>query len=100
MRPSTARAAAGELDGPFDPRNALRALKASRTAELPAVGLHTLRHSASVMLTNGDPLKVVSDVRGHSGISITAEVYGHVAPDVSRDALTALSAALDAWCQN
>jgi integrase len=47
------------------------------------------------MLTNGVPLKVVSDVLGHSGIAITADVYGHVSPDVSREALTALSDALD-----
>ena len=31
---------------------------------------------------------------GHSGISITADVYGHIAPDVSRSALDILGAAL------
>lgn len=93
-----------ELGEPCDPRNALRALKvAAERAKLDQVGLHTLRHSAaSVMLTNGVPLKVVSDVLGHSGIAITADVYGHVSPDVSRGALTALSDALERsllWCQ-
>ncbi|MGB3763727.1 MAG: site-specific integrase [Ornithinimicrobium sp.] len=83
---------------PCDPRNALRALKvAADMAGLQNVGLHTLRHSAaSVMLTNGVPISVVSEILGHSGISITVDVYGHVAPDVSRDAVTRLSAALDA----
>ena len=78
------------------PRNALRALKAAaRKAALPDVGLHTLRHSAaSVMLTNGVPITVVSQILGHSGISITVDVYGHVAPDVSRAALDVLGAAL------
>jgi integrase len=48
---------------PCDPRNALRALKVvAARAGLPDTGLHTLRHSAaSVMLTSGVPLKVVSE---------------------------------------
>lgn len=67
-----------ELGKPTDPRNALRALTAAaRTAGLEHVGLHTLRHSAaSVMLTNGVPLTVVSKALGHAGIAITADVYG------------------------
>lgn len=87
-----------ETGQPCDPRNALRALKvAADRAGLSGVGLHTLRHSAaSVMLTNGVPLKVVSDVLGHSSVAITGDVYGHVAPDVAAQALDALSTALDA----
>jgi integrase len=79
-----------------EPRNALRALKdAARQAGLPKIGLHTLRHSAAaVMLVNGVPLKVVSEVLGHASIGITGDIYGHVAPDVSRDALARLSVAL------
>ena len=54
-------------------------------AGLPHAGLHTLRHStASVMLTRGVPLKVVSDILGHSSIAITGDIYGHVSPDVAR----------------
>ncbi len=79
-----------------DPRNSLRALKAAADkAGLKSIGLHTLRHSAaSVMLTNGVPSTVVSQILGHSGISITVNVYGHVAPDVSRGALDVLATAL------
>jgi integrase len=86
-----------ELGEPCDPRNALRALKtAAKRAKLPStVGLHTLRHSAaSVMLSAGVPLKVVSEVFGHASIAVTGDVYGHVSPDVSREALTRLSDAL------
>jgi integrase len=80
---------------PCDPRNALRALKvAAEKAGLPHAGLHTLRHSAaSVMLTSGVPLKVVSEILGHSSIAITGDVYGHVAPDVARGAMDILGAA-------
>jgi len=85
-----------DIGEPCDPRNALRALKAAADkAGLKGIGLHTLRHSAaSVMLTNGVPITVVSQILGHSGISITVDVYGHVAPDVSRGALDVLAAAL------
>jgi integrase len=77
-----------ETGDPCDPRNALRAFKvAAARAGLPAAGLHTLRHSAAgVMLTYGVPLKVVSEILGHSSIAITGDVYGHVSPEVSRDA--------------
>ena len=85
-----------DIGEPCDPRNALRALHAAAArAGLPGVGLHTLRHSAaSVMLTHGVPLTVVSQILGHSGIAITADVYGHVAPEVSRAALDVLADAL------
>ena len=48
------------------------------------------------MLSERVPLNVVSKILGHSGISITADVYGHIAPDVSRSALEVLGAALSA----
>jgi integrase len=73
-----------ELGEYCDPRNALRALKAARKrAGLPSsVGLHTLRHSAaSVMLSAGVPLKVVSEVFGHASVAITGDIYGHVSPE-------------------
>ena len=81
---------------PCDPRNALRALKSAATKTgMTGVGLHTLRHSAATaMLTNGVPLKVVSEILGHASIVITADIYGHVSPDVSREALATLSASL------
>ena len=45
---------------------------AAARADLPDVGLHTLRHSAaSAMLSHGVPLKVVSEILGHSSIAIT-----------------------------
>ena len=47
------------------------------------------------MLTSGVPLTGVSQLLGPSGIGITADVYGHVAPEVSRAALDVLADALD-----
>ena len=48
------------------------------------------------MLSAGVPLKVVSDLLGHSGIAITADVYGHVSHNVSRSAVDVLGQALPA----
>ena len=86
-----------EFGEPCEPRNALRAFKAAaKRARLPSsVGLHTLRHSAaSVMMASGVPLKIVSDILGHASVAITGDIYGHVSPDVSREAAAKLAAAL------
>ena len=45
---------------------------------------HELRHSgASLMLAQGTPLHVVSEVLGHASIAITKGVYGHLLEDES-----------------
>jgi integrase len=62
---------------------------------LPHVRFHDLRHSAAtLMLSQGVPLKVVSETLGHSSIAITADVYQHVTPDLRREAAEALNRAL------
>ena len=78
-------------------RNAFRALRvAAAKAGLPHAGLDTLRHSAaSVMLTRGVPPEVVSEILGHSSIAITGDIYGHVSPDVARQAMDTLGDAFD-----
>jgi integrase len=35
-------------------------------------------------------VKVVSEMLGHSSVSITLDVYGHVLPDIQRDAASAM----------
>ena len=42
------------------------------------------------MLKAGVPLKVVSEMLGHTTIAITADVYDHVTADMRRDAARAL----------
>jgi regulator of RNase E activity RraA len=46
------------------------------------------------MVSAGVPLKVSLRSSVTRAVAITREVYGHVSPDVSRDALTGLSDAL------
>ncbi|MEO3874027.1 tyrosine-type recombinase/integrase [Nonomuraea sp. B12E4] len=56
---------------------------------------HELRHSgASLMLAQGTPLHVVSEVRGHASISITKDVYGQLLEGDKRAATEAISGAL------
>jgi integrase len=47
------------------------------------------------MFTGGVPLKVVSDILGHSSIAITGDIYGHVSPDVARQVMDTLGDAFD-----
>lgn len=55
---------------------------------------HDLRHSAaSIMIALHVPLKVVSEVLAHTGIQITADLYGHLEDDVLREQLRVLDTA-------
>ncbi len=52
------------------------------------------RAQASLMLAQGTPLHVVSDVLGHASIAITKDVYGHLMEGDKRAATEAISSAL------
>ena len=62
---------------PVEPRNLVRAFKQIlQTAGLPDVRLHDLRHSAaSTMISQGIDIRTVSDVLGHSQITLTLDTY-------------------------
>ena len=64
-----------------------------RAADLPPIRLHDLRHGAATLaLASGTHLKVVSEMLGHSTITITADTYTSVLPAVARAAAEATSA--------
>lgn len=66
-----------------------------RRLGLPRVTIHDLRHSAAtIMLTEGVPLPVISAVLGHSSIRVTADLYAHVGPELRRDAANRMERAL------
>jgi site-specific recombinase XerD len=57
---------------------------------------HDLRHScATLLLAQGVPLIVVRDMLGHSQISTTADIYGHVLPESQRHAADTLDRLLN-----
>ncbi len=81
---------------PLDARNVIRQYHAIlETAKLPRYRFHDLRHScASLLLAQGVPLKTISDILGHSQISVTADYYAHIAPEARREALNMMDALL------
>jgi integrase len=57
---------------------------------------HTLRHTcATLLLSRGVNVKVVSELLGHSNISITLNIYSHVLPPMQQSAVTAMASLLD-----
>ena len=50
-----------------------------------------LRHTAAtLMLTNGEHPKVVSEMLGHASITLTMDTYSHVTPDMQRESANRL----------
>ena len=87
---------ASEVGTPMDPDNFSHSF--ARLCERAGLGHwhpHELRHSgASLMLAQGTPLHVVSDVLGHASIAITKDVYGHLLEGDKRAAAESMSRAL------
>ena len=69
--------------------------KTLTAASLPRVRVHALRHTyATLEIQAGTPLLTVSRQLGHSGISTTADTYGHDGPGSNRAAADAMEAIL------
>lgn len=72
----------------------------ARSVIKPGTGLghwhpHELRHSAaSLLIAQGVPLKVVSEMLGHSSITVTADIYAHVMAPARDEAANAMERAL------
>ena len=64
-----------------------------REAYLPPIRLHDLRHgAASLMLAANVDLKVVSELLGRSGTTITRDIYTSVFDPLKRQAVQAAAA--------
>jgi integrase len=87
---------ASEAGTPMDPDNFSHSF--ARLCQRAGLGNwhpHELRHSgASLMLAQGTPLHVVSEVLGHASIAITKDVYGHLLEGDKRAAAESMSRAL------
>ncbi len=65
-------------------------------AKVRRIRLHDLRHTtASWLLSRGVQLTVVSRILGHSTVSITADIYGHISENAMTRAVAEIDAALD-----
>ena len=66
-----------------------------RAAGVPKITIHDLRHTAAtLMIGSGVPLAVVSKVLRHTQVSITADLYGHLTPEIATSATDTFGAAL------
>src|SRR5215212_8592130 len=85
---------AGTIINPSNLRN--RSLKPLlKRAGLPPIRFHDLRHTcATLLLSKNINPKVVSEMLGHSSISITLDIYSHLMPDMQEKAAKALEKAL------
>ncbi|MDP9460865.1 MAG: site-specific integrase [Actinomycetota bacterium] len=69
----------------------------SADAGLPLVRVHDLRHlAATLMLTAGVPLALVSKKLRHSKVGITSDLYGHLTHEAAQAAADSLGGVLDA----
>ena len=88
---------ASEVGGPIEATNMMRGSfhRVVERAEVPKIRFHDLRHTAATLLLGArvNP-KVVSEMLGHSAISITLDIYAHVLPDMQQDAVTTMQALL------
>jgi integrase len=70
-------------------------IPALKKADLRRIRLHDLRHTAAtLMLQEGVHPKVVQEMLGHSSISVTLDIYSHVAPSLHHEAADRMDAIL------
>lgn len=81
----------------LEPRNLNRYFdRVRQRAGMPGHTFHGLRHDcASLLLAQGVPLWAVSKILGHSGIQVTANIYGHLAPELQLEAADRMDALLN-----
>lgn len=81
---------------PVDPDAVSQAFAKFRTAHGFKVRFHDLRHThATLLLKNGEPVKVVSDRLGHSTSVLTLDTYAHVLPGMDAAAAERFERMLD-----
>src|SRR5579859_5108060 len=69
--------------------------------QLPYIRFHDLRHTAAtLLLLQGVPVKVVSELLGHASVTITMNLYMHVLPTMQRAAADAMEALLQRQLQS
>ncbi len=55
-------------------------------AGVPVIRFHDMRHThATLLLQDGENVKVVSERLGHSSIKVTLDVYAHVLPSMQKE---------------
>lgn len=81
-----------ELGQPYDPKTFQDFFKRMvKKAGIRDINFHALRHTfATRALEKGIPAKTVSELLGHSTITITLDLYTHVTEDLKKEAIMQL----------
>ncbi len=87
---------ASTIGTPLEPRNVNRRFGELRSAAgLDWLHLHDLRHAfATFLLDQGEEMRTVMELLGHSTMRLTADTYGHVLPSRARTAAESIDRAL------
>ena len=94
-----------EVGTQWDTHNARKRFRAlvngNPDAEVPVPAIcpgatpHSMRHAtATILLEEGVPMRVVSELLGHSSTRITEDVYSHVTARLAAESAAALDRAL------
>lgn len=66
-----------------------------RDSGLPRITFHGMRHThATILLSKGVPVKVVSERLGHATVQITLDTYAHVMPGLQAQAVAVFADAM------
>lgn len=64
----------------------------SNYIQLPKISFHGLRHThATLLIFNGENIKVVSERLGHKSITVTLDTYTHIMDDMKNNTATLLN---------
>lgn len=82
---------------PLNPANVRRSFnRLINLADVPIIRFHDLRHThATLLLSKGVNVKVVSKRLGHSDIKVTLDTYSHVLPTMQEEAVRHLDEIID-----
>jgi integrase len=83
------------IGGAMDPARFVREhfKKALAKAGLPDIRFHDLRHTAAtILLSHGVNVKVVSEMLGHADVATTLRTYAHVIPHMQQAAVDVMDA--------
>ena len=85
------------MGGPARTRNFRRNwLTATKAAGVAGLRVHDLRHThAAMLISAAQPLTAIQRRLGHSSISVTSDLYGHLMPEVDAGIITAIESVID-----
>ena len=60
--------------------------RVAKYPDISQISIHSLRHThATLLIFNGENIKVISDRLGHKDISVTLNTYTHVMENMKRN---------------